>query len=115
MPPRELYSGELRRRPAPPSLLSRQICFLRPGLEREPLRPQPPDPDPTDQIRAYRFGLEFFLKSPSSFPYSTRGPRMFKNNYGLALFYSLKPLSSLEIAPLVQPLSFYALAPEFNL
>ena len=40
---------------------------------------------------------------------------MFKNNYGLALFYSLKPLSSLEIAPAVQPVSFYALAPEFNL
>ena len=106
------------RRLAPPTraLLnpSRSICLGRLGLDRVSLRSEPLDLDPTALIRAYRFGLEVLLKSPCPFSDSTRSPELFKNNYRLGLFYSLKPLSVPKLVPAVQCLFFYELDPGVN-
>src|SRR6185312_15918848 len=84
----EQSSGEPRRRPARPNRQIRSIQNQRPGLDRCLVRSEPRDRDPTDQIRAYPFGLALFLKRPSSFAKSTRGPQSFKNNYSEAQILS---------------------------
>ena len=58
----EQSSGEPRRRPARPNHQIRSIQNQRPGLDRCLVRSEPQDRDPTDQIRAYPFGLAFFSK-----------------------------------------------------
>ena len=65
-----------------------------------------------DQIRAYPFGLENLLKSPSVLRESTRSPVPFKTNSNQALFYSLRPLSFPRFEPAVHPWLFHVLAPE---
>ena len=58
---------ELRRVPPPPRApfdSGRRICFLRLRLDLEPFCSQPPDRDPMDQIRAYRFSQALLHKSP---------------------------------------------------
>ena len=90
-PPRELQL----RRSAPPTVrpisLDRTIRRGRTRLDRVPVRSNPPDLDPTDQIRRYRFGPPLLLKNPPGSEYSTRGPALVKNNYGLVLFFSKQP------------------------
>ena len=90
-PPRELQL----RRSAPPTArpisLDRAIRRGRTRLDRVPVRSNPPDLDPTDQIRRYRFGPPLLLKNPPGSEYSTRGPALVKNNYGLVLFFSKQP------------------------
>ena len=64
-----------------------------------------------DQIRGYRFGPPLLLKNPLGSEYSTRGPALVKNNYGLVLFLANRPLSFLNFEPAVLLLFFYELDP----
>ena len=64
-----------------------------------------------DQIRAYPFGLDILLKSPSSFLESTRGPLQFKSNYIPVLFLAFKPLNFPVLEPAIHLWLFHALAP----
>ena len=64
-PPRERVSGDPAPPPAPPTVLGRQIRMQRPGLDLGSSQLEPSDLDPAARNRAYRFGLDFFLKSPS--------------------------------------------------
>ena len=111
--PRSIDFDELRQAAAAraPFTLSRQILDQRARLDLNPSHPEPLDLDPTVWIQAYRFGLALFLKRPSAFPYLTRRPSLFKSIYKPVLFYSLRPLSSLEFEPAIQPLFFYELDP----
>ena len=61
----ELCSGGVRRRPARPNPPSRPIRIRRARLDLGSIRSRPSDLDPAARNRAYRFGLVFFLKSPS--------------------------------------------------
>ena len=88
------------------SILGRRIRFLQRRFDRETIYPQPPDRDPTDQIRAYPFSRALLHKSPYLSSYSTRGPQPFKNNYRLGMFYSLKPLIFPNFEPAVQSVVF---------
>ena len=59
--------ARLRRVPPPsalPSLLSRPIEDGRHRLDRALFRSEPPDRDPTADIKTYRFAVVFLLKSP---------------------------------------------------
>ena len=90
-PPRELC---LRRElAADPRSLSpgRPIGKQRPGLDRVPVRSNPPDLDPTDQIRRYRFGLDLFLKRPPVSSLSARGPVGSKEFTDRPCFYRFSP------------------------
>jgi hypothetical protein len=58
--PRELCSGEPRRRPARPSYFGRQIRNQRPRLDLKPIKPEPSDRDPTALIQTYPFAWQSF-------------------------------------------------------
>ena len=92
-------------------LTDRRICFLRLRLDLEPFCSQPPDRDPMDQIRAYRFSLAIFLKRPPSLSKSTRSPILFKNNYAEVQFLAFRPLSFVDFEPAVQACPFCTLDP----
>ena len=88
----------------PPALTSTQSCPIRGQrirFDQDPIFSEPSDPDPRAQIKTYPFDLAFFLKSPWVFLVSTRGLVKFKTNSNQALFYSLRPLSFLEIEPAI--------------
>jgi len=63
-PPRRKVVGEPRRCPAHPVDSSHPIQRPRSRLDRVTVWSVPPDPDPTDQICRYPFGLTILLKSP---------------------------------------------------
>ena len=63
-PLRSKVAGEPRRCPARPVDSSHPIQRPRSRLDRVPVWSEPPDPDPTDQICRYPFGLTILLKSP---------------------------------------------------
>ena len=66
--PRAAVERLFRRVPPPPPrslCLSRTIHRGRTRLDRVPVRSNPPDLDPTDQIRRYRFACPFCIRAPS--------------------------------------------------
>ena len=76
-----------------------------------PLRFEPSDLDPMDQIHPYRFALATLLKSPRAFGISTRRPSQVKNNYSLTLFLAFRPPRFPVLEPEVQALQFCELDP----
>ena len=80
-----------------PFTLSRQILDQRTRLGPKAIKPEPSDPDPSAQIQRYRFGQGYLLKSPSTFPYSTRSPQKCKTIYTEAQFLAPSPLIFLNI------------------
>ena len=107
-------SGDLRRRPARPPSPDRPIPNQRARLDPSPIHPEPLDRDPTAHIQRYRFGPDIFLKSPSLYCKSTRGPDLFKSFYAEVLFLVFDPLSFFNFEPAVHPWRFCTLDPGIN-
>ena len=63
-PPREVVSGNPAPPPHPRANPDRPILNRRAGLDPYPIKLEPSDLDPTDQIQTYPFALLFLLKSP---------------------------------------------------
>ena len=113
-PPRKPRRRRVPPPPARPFTLSRQIQNQRARLDLGSIRPRPPDPNPAAGNQTYRFALHVLLKSPSLLLISTRSLNLFKNIYTQAQFLTLRPPNFFNFEPAVQPLSFCALYPRFN-
>jgi len=110
-PPREHRLRRLTPPPCAPFPPGRPISEQRSRLDRDRIKPEPSDRDPTALIQRYPFGMAVLLKSPCVYLKSTRGPLQFKSNCSSAQFLTFRPLSSLEIEPAVQSCIFCTLDP----